>query len=166
MTVTVRPLTAADAVAFRDVRLEALEREPGAYGSTHADWAALPLSRYVARIEGCVVFGLFTEAGLEGILAYDREGGGNARHRAAIQSVYVRGHLRGTGAVDALLKAAIAQGRAEGVVQLELSVAVGNTAAIAAYARHGFERVAVWPRALCHGGRYEDEALMILRLEG
>ena len=162
----VRPLTAADAAALQVIRLEMLTLHPGAYGSTLANWADLPLEAYAARIESCVLFGLWTDAGLQGTLAYDREAGGNARHRAGIHAVYVRAALRGSGAIDALMQAAIAQARVDGLAQLELTVSADNAPAVAAYARLGFVQVAVWPRALCVAGRFVDEVVMVLALDG
>ncbi|SMY08014.1 GNAT family N-acetyltransferase [Flavimaricola marinus] len=164
MTFSVRPLTGADAVAFRFVRLEALTRHPEAYGSVVADWQGQPLSAYVDRIESAVIFGLFTDKGLEGLLAYTRETG-NAAHRAALNAAYVRETRRGSGAFAAMLEAALDQARADGVAQVELMVSVENAAAKAAYARAGFEVAAIWPRALCVEGRYVDEALMIRRMD-
>lgn len=164
MSVSVRRLTPADAAAFRVVRLEALERHPDAYGSVLADWQDKPLTDYVARIEGSVIFGLFAQNDLAGLLAYTQETG-NGAHRAALNAVYVRQKLRGRGATDALVEAAIEQARADGVVQLELSVSVENAAAMAAYARSGFVAAAHWPRALAIEGRFVDEALMILVLD-
>ncbi|GGL63380.1 GNAT family N-acetyltransferase [Wenxinia marina] len=161
----VRPLTPADAVAFRYVRLEALERHPGAYGSTLADWQGLPLSAYVRRIEDGVIFGLWTDRGLEGLLAYDRDKGGNARHRASLHAVYVRDTLRGQGAGEALLDAAVERATADGVRQLELTVAEDNDGAIAFYARHGFEEYARLPRALYVDGAFVDEIAMVRRLD-
>ena len=41
-----------------------------------------------------------------------------------------------------------------------------NAPAVAAYARLGFVQVAVWPRALCVAGRFVDEVVMVLALDG
>lgn len=161
----VRALTAADALAFRTIRLEALKLHPDAYGSTLAQWENLPQSAYIKRIEDGVLFGLFTENGLEGTLAYDRENGLNARHRAGIHAVYIRKKLRGRGGLEMLLRAAVERARADGVVQLELSVVETNARAHDAYARNGFVRYAVSPRAILFKGRFLDEILLIRRLD-
>lgn len=162
---TVRPLTAADALAFRDIRLECLRLHPDAFGSTLADWRDKTQADYIRRIEDGVIFGLFTEKGLGGLLAYDREKGGNARHRAGIHAVYLRKDLRGRGAIDQLIAAAVEQARRDGVTQLELAISESNARAGAAYARNGFVRYAVTPRALLVDGRYLDEIHMIRRLD-
>ncbi len=160
----VRPLTAADAIAFRIVRLEALRLHPESFGSTLADWEVLPESAYVARIEDGVIFGLFTEAGLEGIMAYDREKGGNARHRAGVHAVYVRESLRGTGAADLLMQALIDRAKADCLRQIELSVSESGQRAYQFYLRHGFVRIGETPRALLVNGRFLDEYHLRLTL--
>ena len=70
------------------------------------------------------------------------------RHRASLHAVYVDPAWRGQGLVDALLDAAIGQGRHDGLSQIELTVAADHLAAQAAYRRAGFAEVAVMPRAL------------------
>ncbi len=162
----VRPLAAADAPAFRDIRLKALKEHPTAYGSTYAEWADLSLDAFTCRIESGVLFGLFAQETLQGTLAYDREAGGNARHRAGIHAVYLRPEIRGQGGIDRLLRAAIAQARQEGVIQLELAVAHTSLGAIRAYRRNGFVQFATTPRAILSDGVFHDELHMILRLEG
>jgi RimJ/RimL family protein N-acetyltransferase len=160
-----RALTAADAMAFREIRLDCLRRHPGAFGSTLADWQDKTEDDYVARIEAGVIFGLFVDGGLQGLLAYDRERGGNARHRAGIHAVYIRADHRGQGGIDLLLQAAVGQARSDGVLQLELTVAADNAPAIRAYERAGFVRVGVLPRALRVGQAFVDEVYLILRLD-
>ncbi len=160
----VRALTRADAEAFREIRLEALQTHPAAYGSTYAQWRDLPLSHYIDRIEGGLLLGLWADEGLQGILAYDRDMGGNALHRAALHAVYLRPAVRGTGAFDRLIAAAVAQARADGVTQLELAVSQGNTRARNAYARLGFAQYGMTPRALRIDGRYVDEILMMRQI--
>lgn len=162
----VRRLTAADAIAFRQIRLEALRLHPDAYGSTLAQWEPMPQSAYVKRIESGVLYGLFTDNGLEGTLAYDRDDGFNARHRAGIHAVYIRKTLRGKGGIDLLIRAAVELAQTDGVVQLELGVTETNTRAYDAYVRNGFGRYAVIPRAILFKGRYLDEIQLIRKLDG
>ncbi|MDG1116502.1 MAG: GNAT family N-acetyltransferase [Flavimaricola sp.] len=178
MTYDVRVLRAGDVTAFREIRLEALLHHPGAYGSTYAQWVDQPIEHYLSRIDDGGIFGLFVDELLQGILAYDRETGGNARHRASLHAAYVRPPLRGKGAIDALVGAVVARGRSDGLAQLELTVAADHPAAEAAYRRCGFVPVARFPRAMVRSGvepemggqaaqdGYVDEILMILALDG
>ena len=55
--------------------------------------------------------------------------------------------------------------RAQGILQLELQVATWNAAAIAAYARAGFDQVATLPRTMKDGEGFTDTALFVLRLD-
>jgi GNAT superfamily N-acetyltransferase len=161
----VRALTAADAAEFRHIRLEMLRLHPTAYGSTLANWQDLPESAYAARIEDGVIFGLWTDAGLQGTLAYDREKGGNARHRAGIHAVYVRDAMRGRGGIDSLIAAAVDLAGNDGVTQLEMAVVETNERALGAYLRNGFVRFAVTPRAVLYDGRHLDEVHLMRRLD-
>ena|GEM_PF-4875365 len=120
------------------------------------------------------IFGLFLDGLLQGILAYDREAGGNARHRASLHAAHVRPPLRGKGAIDALVNAVVARGRSDALAQLELTVAADHPAAEAAYRHCGFVPVARLPRAMVRltgqgtaaEGGYVDEVLMVLPLDG
>ena len=162
---TVRRLTAADAIAYRVVRLEALERHPESFGSTLADWASRPLSAYIRRMEDGVIFGAFTDRGLEGLIAYDRLTGAQSSHRAEIHQVYLRARLRGTGLAEEMLAKVVQQARVDGVLQLELVVAATNTHAHSFYANRGFVRTGVIPRALKIDETFVDEICMVRRLD-
>lgn len=161
----VRQLTSADAQDFRKVRLDALQLHPDAYGSTYAQWKDLPLDHYEQRIDRAVLIGLFKGADLVGTLAYDREMGGNARHRVGIHAVYIDASVRGQGGIDLLVSAAVDQGMRDGVLQLELSVSETNKRAFAAYVRLRFEQTGVTPRASLIDGRFLDEIQMVRRLD-
>lgn len=52
------------------------------------------------------------------------------------------------------------------VEEVRLAVVASNTAAVRLYARLGFRRYGLEPRALRVGDRYHDELLMALRLRG
>jgi ribosomal protein S18 acetylase RimI-like enzyme len=161
----VRRLNAADAEAFREIRLEGLRLDPDAFGSALSDHINRPLDHFRKRLTGSNVVGCFDGTRLMGIAAYNREQGGNTRHRAMITSVYVRPEARGQGRMAAILAELEAIGRRDGVLQLELHVALDNAAGIAAYERAGYERHGVSPRAILSGGRFIDEVLMVRRLD-
>ncbi len=64
-----------------------------------------------------------------------------------------------------LLDAAIGHARSARVLQIQLCVNTENPRAQALYRSVGFEVFGVEPRALCVGGRFYDEAHMVLRLD-
>jgi ribosomal protein S18 acetylase RimI-like enzyme len=162
----VRRLTAADAEAFRAIRLESLHLAPDAFAATLADEDRRPLDHFRQRLTSGHVVGSFDGTRLMGIAAYDRERHGNTRHRATFTSVYVRPDGRGQGRLGAMLEDLAAVAVADGVRQLELHVALDNAPAIAACRRAGFAGHGIVPRAILSGERCIDEQLMVWPLDG
>lgn len=165
---TIRRLRAADAAAFRDIRLTALLDSPTAFGSSHHEEAPRPLEWFAARLEGddAPMFGAFVDGGLAGIAAVVREPAAKERHRAAIRSMFVAPAHRRQGLAAALLGHALAAADAmPGVWQVTLTVTRGNVAAQRLYEAHGFAPYGVLPASLHVDGRYYDDVLM-LRVRG
>ncbi len=152
----IRRLTAADAPAFRALRLEALRRHPADFGSDHAGQAGLPLAHFVAQLLDNHVMGAFVDGGLAGIMALEFRTAAKTRHRAFLWGVYVPVRGIATALLDATLAAAFA--RAE---QVELGVRIGNPAAEKLYASRGFVRYGIEPRSHRVDGVDHDDALMV-----
>lgn len=152
----IRRLTAADAVAFRALRLEALARHPADFGSDHDEQAALPLAHFVAQLLDNHVMGGFVGGALEGIVALEFRTMPKVRHRAFLWGVYVRARGLAGPLLDAAL--AVAFARCE---QVELGVRIGNPAAERLYASRGFTRYGIEPRSHRVNGIDHDDALMV-----
>ncbi|MFB9993839.1 GNAT family N-acetyltransferase [Deinococcus oregonensis] len=142
---TIRPLTADDATAYRAVRLASLENDPAAFITTAAEFAARSLQDVAERLSPtalAMTFGAFAEAELVGLLTVARESRPNLAHRANIVGVSVLPAARGRGAGGTLLAAGIAHIRTwPGVTAVLLGVTETQHAARRLYERHGF---AVW----------------------
>ena len=164
MSFTVRRLTAADAAAYRGLRLEALEDAPTAFGSDALRERAFPDGVWPERLAANPTYGVFEADELVGIATIARLPGEKRHHRAEIVGVYVKPKARGRGAGRLLLETAIAKAQ-DGIVQLHLSVTTHNEAARRLYERLGFEIYGTEPRSLYLEGRYYDEYLMVLRLQ-
>ena len=54
---TIRRLAAADAAAYRELRLEALRTHPESFGASWEDESSRPVTWFVERLQGNVVFG-------------------------------------------------------------------------------------------------------------
>ena len=93
----IRTLTEDDAALYRELRLEALQTNPEAFGSSYEEAAARPLSATAERLRtpGAVTLGAFEEAALIGNVTLVRDEGLKMRHRANIYAMYVTPAARG-----------------------------------------------------------------------
>ena len=165
----IRILRAADASTFRNLRLEALRESPTSFASSYEDEARLTPGEFVrrlARTDESWVLGAFDPTNtIVGCVGWYRYRGRKISHKSHIWGMYVIPAERGKGIGRALVNEALTRARAQaGMTQIDLLVAAGNTAAASLYTSFGFERVAVYPRALCVDGAYIDEELFILRI--
>ncbi|MFC7692864.1 GNAT family N-acetyltransferase [Paeniroseomonas aquatica] len=161
---TLRRLGAADAAAFRDLRLLGLRRHPEAFGAAFEEEAGRPLAWFAGRLEVHAVWGGWqTGAGpLAGVVGLQLNGVAKARHKGVLWGMLVRPEARGGGLATALAGALLEHARSH-VEEVRLSVGASNPAAIRLYARLGFSAYGVEPRALKLGEAYCDEVLMALR---
>lgn len=157
----VRRLGPDEAALWRDLRLEALEHHPEAYGATHDDWAGRPLEDFAHRLRDARVFGVFAGGALAGSMALDVEAGGVG----VITAVYLREPFRGRGLARAMLRKLEQSARAAGVQRLRLSVAEVNTAARGFYLTNGFHDQGTEPRVLARDGRFLEVRVMGKRLQ-
>jgi RimJ/RimL family protein N-acetyltransferase len=163
MSVLVRPLDPADAVLYREIRLEGLATSPDAFGSTFDREAAEDLAFFAGRLTSSTVFGGFGNGVLLGIAGFWPNDGPKERHKAALVGLYVRPAARGSGLARRLVDAVLdhARGRVEIV---HLTVTAGNEPARRLYVRAGFVEYGLERRALKQNGRYYDEILMAIDL--
>jgi RimJ/RimL family protein N-acetyltransferase len=167
--VIVRRLGAADAAAFRDVRLLALRESPTAFGSSEHEEAPQPLDWFAARLEAAdaAMFGAFDGDTLAGIAGVVRERAAKERHRATVRAMFVAPAYRGRGLGTALLREVLAAAAAmAGVSQVVLAATAGNEAALALYRAHGFTPYGRLPGALFVDGAYYDDVLMVRTVGG
>jgi ribosomal protein S18 acetylase RimI-like enzyme len=163
-TVTTRPLVAADAEAYRALRLAALLGHPEAFGASHAEEAARPLSVFAERIvppEPSRVFGALLGNELVGIAGFLASPSPKSRHRGTLWGVYVAPEQRGIGLAVALVEAVIAHAERH-VLVLQARAVTSNIMALRLYERLGFISYGVEAKALCVDGVFHDEALLAL----
>ena len=158
-----RLLPDADTAAFRAIRLEALQSEPDAFGSTFAAENARPLEAFAERLASSAVFGAFDGTELVGIAGLRIQEGTKDAHKALLWGMYVRPVARKSGVGRRLIEALVdfARGRVE---QIQLSVVTTAESARRLYTRLGFVEYGLEKNALKQGGRYFDEILMVKHL--
>jgi RimJ/RimL family protein N-acetyltransferase len=155
----VRRLLPADAALYRDIRLDALQQDPEAFGSTYETESVQPLTWFADRLDGAAVFGAFDGPELLGIAGLFIQQGRKHAHKGTLLGMYVRPSARRAGVGRLLVEAVIEHARRH-VELIQLSVVVGNEQARRLYASLGFVEYGIEKHALKQDGRYWDEVLM------
>lgn len=161
----IRRLAPSDAEAFRAIRLEALAAHPEAFAASLAQESERPLAWFAERLESNAVFGAFVDEALVGIMGLHVPDNEKLRHKGVLWTVYVAPAARGSGVSRALLRQLLDHA-AMIVEEVRLQVAESNAPAVALYEACGFATYGREPRALKIDGRYVDDLLMAVRLEG
>ncbi|MBA1157893.1 GNAT family N-acetyltransferase [Microvirga mediterraneensis] len=163
---SIRPLRPSDARAYRDLRLEALQGSPEAFGSSYEEEAPLPLETIEARIPTSgpnAIFGAFAgEAlvGMAGFAVYERV---KARHKGVMWGVFVRPEWRKQRVGKALVRQVIDHASRH-VIMIEAAVGLANESARRTYHGLGFTPYGVERKAIRIGDVFHDEELLYLDL--
>jgi len=160
----IRRLGPADAALYREIRLEALQKNPEAFGSTFERENAQSLSWFEAAIGRADIFGAFLGGKLAGIAGFSRQEGSKQTHKGRLWAMYVRNVARGSG-LGKLLVAAVLDHASGRVEMVQLTVVSQNEAAHRLYSAMGFVEYGYEKRALKQEGRYYDDILMVKFLD-
>ena len=160
----IRRLMPADARLYREIRLEALQRVPEAFGSTFEQECSQSLAQFEEVLAKADVFGAFRETDLVGMAGYRGQAGAKRAHKGFLWGMYVRSSARGTGVAKPLVEAVLDHAR-ERVELVQLSVVSENEVAQRLYRSCGFVAYGHEVHALKQDGRYYDEVLMAVALD-
>ncbi|WP_102693626.1 GNAT family N-acetyltransferase [Rummeliibacillus pycnus] len=161
----IRLLEESDTIAYRGLRLEALQDSPDAFATTYEDEIKKSLEDYRDRLSR-KDFCTFDDGQLVGVVSLIREQARKLRHRSSIVAMYVTPEGRRKRVGKNLMQSAIQYAKQiEGIEQIYLSVVTTNTAAIKLYHSLGFEIFGTEKRALkSSDSTYWDEYHMVLYL--
>ncbi len=126
---------------YRAIRLRSLADAPDAFGSTYDETAARPPEAWPSQLEALATFVAVIDGGDVGTVRGCRFE--DAPNTAILLSMWVDPAARGHGVGEALIDALIEWARGEGYSRMVLDVADDNAAAVALYARKGFEPTGV-----------------------
>ena len=167
----IRILTEADVETFVRLRLEALAREPYAFGRALEDARVQPSEQTALQLRavpaGNFVVGAFEDREMVGQAGFVRYTGRKVQHKGIIWGVYVTAAARGQGMAKAMLSRILDRVRGyPGLEQVSLSVSVRQEAARQLYSALGFEVYGYEKHALKVGETYVDEEHRVLWLQG
>lgn len=160
----IRRLMPADAPLYREIRLEALQQAPEAFGSSFEQECSQSLEQFEEVLTRADVFGAFRDADLLGMAGYRTQTGAKKAHKGYLWGMYVRASARGTGVAKPLVEAVLAHAR-QHVELVQLSVVAENETAQRLYRSCGFIAYGHEVHSLKQGARYYDEVLMAVALE-
>jgi RimJ/RimL family protein N-acetyltransferase len=160
----IRQLQTADAATYRDLRLEALQNAPTAFGSSYEAESKSTLSDFEGTLTRSYVAGAWLNGALVGTAGFYRLDAVKVAHRGNIWGVYVKPDARGHGVARGLITDVLAYARTQ-VKQVHLSVVTENESALRLYENLGFATYGTEPRSLFVDGRYLDEHMMVLRFD-
>lgn len=161
----IRLLTAADAEVYRELRLEGLQTNPEAFGSSFEEEKDISLESFASRLEGqgTFTFGAFNQGDLLGVATLVQANKVKLKHKASIFAVYVSPKKRGLGIGKQLMVEVINQAkRLVDVEQINLTVVSSNESAKGLYTSLGFHVFGTERNALKIGQQYFDEDYMVL----
>lgn len=162
---TIRRLQAADAAAFKALRLAGFQGNPGEFRVAPEDEAGLTPQQVAERLERAYVAGGWSGNRLVGIAGLTRYEGRKLDHRALLWGMYLAPEARGSGLAGALVDDVLAEARRRGLRQVLLTVAAPNARAIRLYETRGFVRYGVEPGAVRQPDGFMDEVLMVCHLD-
>lgn len=140
---------AADAAAWRALRIDALTHYPTAFLTTAAEAQARDVASYADALEAGHSFIAFdgdTPIGIAALIPLTHRT--QTRHRAEIGAVYIAPPHHGTGAARTLMQTIQDAAKDLGIWQLELFAEARNTRAITFYARLGYTKAGRLPNAV------------------
>ncbi|MDG5471892.1 GNAT family N-acetyltransferase [Jeotgalibacillus sp. ET6] len=160
-------LTGQHAKEYRELRLQALLRNPEAFAASYEEEKELSIEAFQTRLElpGFFTFGEWVDEKLVGTVTLIPQKKEKLRHKSDIVAMYVDPQYRQKGIGRKLIEKAIQQaGEIKEVEQVLLTVVESNANAKRLYTSLGFKPFGLEKKALKLNGVYIDEEYMKLEM--
>ena len=164
----IRLLTADDAEAWGQLRLEALSNDPASFADSVEEHLTTTVESTRERLGAGdatlnFIVGMFEDTKLIATAGFYRYSHLKERHKGHIWGVYVQPESRGKGVARELMQEIMRRARAMNGLEQILIVASAHLPARKLYENLGFQAYGIEPRSLKIGTEYVDDVLMILR---
>ncbi len=165
----IKKLIKDDAKDYRQIRLEALYKNPDSFGTTYHEEAIKTIEQFQDRIpvdNNNFILGCSEDKELIGIVAFHQESRIKLRHKAYISGMYVQQKYRGKGIGKLLLYELIERAKAIDEVEiLLLDIVQNNFFAKQLYLSLGFQIYGIEKMAYKLNNQYFDLELMYLKIK-
>lgn len=156
-------LTPADWKKYKDLRLEALLKDPEAFGESHAKAAKRTNEEWQEKMKDAAsyIFVARDDEDYVGMAAAFQEKGEKILHIAYVWGVYLREEYRGRGLGKKLMQAVLDEAKKNSEIKkINLNVNTKQTAAVKLYESFGFQIAGTLHKELQINGEYFDEYAM------
>jgi ribosomal protein S18 acetylase RimI-like enzyme len=167
--VEIRILTERDAQTLWDLRMRAVQTEPGSFVDSPEELRSISAEEFASRLRANspenFVIAAFEQRAALGMIGFYRELPLKRRHKGWIWGVFVAPEARRRGIALTLMQEAIA--RARSLPDLEiilLTVSVNQPAPRNLYTSLGFRSIGIEPKGLKIGNEHIDEEHLVLNL--
>lgn len=150
---------------YKALRLEALLKEPQAFGASYDDERKFSNTKWKDRVDECkkrrgdwMVFAS-EENNLVGMLGAFQTDDDKSKNAAHIIGMYVQGKYRGQGISKLLMQGILSQLQNDGILYVTLAVNKGQIPAVNLYKQFGFS-ITSEEHVLMGDGNYHDEYIM------
>ncbi|WP_414516494.1 N-acetyltransferase family protein [Nostoc sp. PCC 9305] len=165
----VKKLTKYDAENYRQIRLEALDKNPDSFGTTYQEEVIKTIEQFRDKIpvdNNNFILGCFEDKNLIAIVAFNQESRIKLWHKAYISSMYVQQQYRGKGVGKLLINELIERAKAISEVEiLLLDIVKNNVLAKSLYLSLGFQIYGTEKRAYKYKNQYFDLEFMCLQIK-
>ena len=144
---------------YRDLRLEALKKDPTAFESSYEEQRLSKENKWKKGIHN-VLFAVSDGTPI-GMIVYVFEDKMKTKHIANIYGVYVKKEFRGMGIGRQLIESAISMIKQnKNIIKINLTVNPKQKAALGLYKKFGFRKVALLKKDMYVNGKFYDELIM------